>query len=300
MHPVVDQPAEDYKRHLVADFTARALRLTANRAAAGPPPGRGRRGQGDHPGRGSVNGTENARDWSALLLIHFLRDELGLTEPLGLRHLELRQLLAPLDAAPVNGVHVARRAMADGRSVRTVEGLEQDGKRMVQEGFIECHGLQCGFCTPGMMMTRWLLDHYPDPAEAEIREAISGQICRCTGYENNARSVGWAAKHPGATTQAAGGACPSAPTTTAAVTAPPRVSAGCCARRTSGSSAARALRRRRAPARMLYGAVLRSPIRTPGSWPSIPWPPKPPKVQGRHHRRDAETDKPGRDADPVR
>jgi carbon-monoxide dehydrogenase small subunit len=67
----------------------------------------------------------------------------------------------------------------------------------VQQGFIECHGLQCGFCTPGMLMTaRWLLDHHPDPGEAEIREAISGQVCRCTGYENIVRSVRWAAEHP--------------------------------------------------------------------------------------------------------
>jgi carbon-monoxide dehydrogenase small subunit len=62
---------------------------------------------------------------------------------------------------------------------------------------MEEHGLQCGFCTPGMMMTaRWLLDHDPDPDEATIREAISGQICRCTGYENIVRSVRWAAAHP--------------------------------------------------------------------------------------------------------
>ena len=68
----------------------------------------------------------------------------------------------------------------------------------MQQGFIECHGLQCGFCTPGMMMTaRWLLDHHPDPDEAQIREVISGQICRCTGYENIVRSVRWAAKHSG-------------------------------------------------------------------------------------------------------
>jgi len=81
--------------------------------------------------------------------------------------------------------------------VRTVEGLEQDGELdPVQQGFIECHGLQCGFCTPGMMMTaRWLLDHHPDPDEAQIREAISGQICRCTGYENIVRSIRWAARH---------------------------------------------------------------------------------------------------------
>ncbi len=78
----------------------------------------------------------------------------------------------------------------------TVEGLEVDGVLdPVQEGFIQCHGLQCGFCTPGMMMTaRALLDRNPDPTEAEIREAISGQICRCTGYSTIVRSIQWAAK----------------------------------------------------------------------------------------------------------
>jgi carbon-monoxide dehydrogenase small subunit len=87
--------------------------------------------------------------------------------------------------------------MADGRRVRTVEDLERDGGLdPVQQGFVTCHGLQCGFCTPGMMLTaRWLLDHNPDPSDGEIREAISGQICRCTGYENIVRSVRWAARH---------------------------------------------------------------------------------------------------------
>jgi carbon-monoxide dehydrogenase small subunit len=85
--------------------------------------------------------------------------------------------------------------MAGGRSVRTVEGLAANGKLdPVQEGFIQCHGLQCGFCTPGMMMTaRALLDRNPDPSEQEIREAISGQICRCTGYATIVRSVQYAA-----------------------------------------------------------------------------------------------------------
>jgi carbon-monoxide dehydrogenase small subunit len=88
-------------------------------------------------------------------------------------------------------------AMADGREVRTVEGLAANGRLdPVQVGFAECHGLQCGFCTPGMMMTaRWLLDHNPAPTPAEIREALSGQVCRCTGYENIVRSVLWAAEH---------------------------------------------------------------------------------------------------------
>ena len=70
--------------------------------------------------------------------------------------------------------------------------------QIVQEGFAECHGLQCGFCTPGMMLTaRWLLDHNPDPSPDEIREALSGQVCRCTGYENIVRAVRWAAQQQG-------------------------------------------------------------------------------------------------------
>ena len=86
-------------------------------------------------------------------------------------------------------------AMAEGHRVRTVEDLEQDGVLdPVQQGFIQEHGLQCGFCTPGMLMTsRALLDKNPNPSEEEIREAISGQICRCTGYSMIVRSIQWAA-----------------------------------------------------------------------------------------------------------
>ena len=81
--------------------------------------------------------------------------------------------------------------------MRTVEGLEVDGgSTRCSEGFTEEHGLQCGFCTPGMMLTaRALLDRNPHPTDAEIREAISGQICRCTGYATIVRSIRWAAEH---------------------------------------------------------------------------------------------------------
>ncbi len=87
--------------------------------------------------------------------------------------------------------------MAGGHEVRTVEGLAKGAELdPIQEGFRQCHGLQCGFCTPGMLMTcRALLDRNPDPDEDEIREAISGQICRCTGYASIVRSVKWAAAH---------------------------------------------------------------------------------------------------------
>jgi carbon-monoxide dehydrogenase small subunit len=109
-----------------------------------------------------------------------------------------------LDEVPVKSCTVLA-AMADGRRVRTVEGLaDTAGLDAVQQGFMECHGLQCGFCTPGMMMTaRWLLDHNPAPSDEQIREAISGQLCRCTGYENIVRSVRWAAEHDTARTAGA-------------------------------------------------------------------------------------------------
>jgi len=85
---------------------------------------------------------------------------------------------------------------ADGHEVQTVEGLERDGKlHPVQEGFWEQHGLQCGYCTPGMMMTSCaLLARNANPSEAEIREAISGNLCRCTGYVNIVKAIQYAAE----------------------------------------------------------------------------------------------------------
>jgi len=145
----------------------------------------------------TVNGTEYTRDVEPrLLLIHFLRDELGLTgSHWGCDTSNCGACVVWLDKTPVKSC-TALAVMADGREVRTVEGLEQAELDPVQQGFMNCHGLQCGFCTPGMMMTaRWLLDRNPDPSEQEIREAISGQICRCTGYENIVRSVRWAAEN---------------------------------------------------------------------------------------------------------
>jgi aerobic carbon-monoxide dehydrogenase small subunit len=148
----------------------------------------------------TVNGVEHARDVEArLLLIHFLRDELGLTgSHWGCDTSNCGACVVWLDETPVKSCTVLA-AMTEGRRVMTVEGLARNGALdPVQEGFSACHGLQCGFCTPGMMMTaRWLLDHNPNPTSAQVREAISGQICRCTGYENIVRSVLWAAKHDG-------------------------------------------------------------------------------------------------------
>ena len=150
----------------------------------------------------TVNDTEYAAEVEPrLLLIHFLRDQLGLTgSHWGCDTSNCGACVVWMDETPVKSCTVLA-AMADGRRVRTVEGLEHDGELdPVQQGFAECHGLQCGFCTPGMMMTaRWLLDRNPDPSAAEIREALSGQVCRCTGYENIVRSVRWAAEREAAT-----------------------------------------------------------------------------------------------------
>ena len=143
----------------------------------------------------TVNGTDYSREVEPrLLLIHFLRDELGLTgSHWGCDTSNCGACVVWLDETPVKACTVLA-VMADGRRVLTVEGLARDGQLdPVQQGFAACHGLQCGFCTPGMMLTaRWLLNRTARPTEAEIREAISGQICRCTGYENIVKSVLWA------------------------------------------------------------------------------------------------------------
>ncbi|MCW2631277.1 MAG: carbon monoxide dehydrogenase [Pseudonocardia sp.] len=145
----------------------------------------------------TVNGEDYRRDVEPrLLLVHLLRDKLRLTGThWGCDTSNCGVCVVLLDGVPVKSCTVLA-VMANGREVRTVEGLERsDGLDPVQRGFIERHGLQCGFCTSGMMMTaRWLLDHNPDPSEREIREAISGQVCRCTGYENIVRSVRRAAE----------------------------------------------------------------------------------------------------------
>jgi carbon-monoxide dehydrogenase small subunit len=144
----------------------------------------------------TVNGEQVTREIEGrLLLVHFLRDHLGLTGThWGCDTSNCGTCVVLMDGEPVKSCTVLA-AMAGGHDVRTVEGLAVDGQLdPVQQGFMQCHGLQCGFCTPGMMMTaRALLDRNPDPSETEIREAISGQICRCTGYSTIVRSVRWAA-----------------------------------------------------------------------------------------------------------
>src|SRR4030095_6869470 len=149
-----------------------------------------------HEIRVKVNGTEHkAQVESRLLLVHFLRETLSMTGThIGCDTTHCGACTVLLDGVPVKYCTVLA-VQADGRAVSTVEGLEQDGKlHAIQEGFWQEHGLQCGFCTPGMMLTSSaLLARNPDPSEAEIRQAISGNLCRCTGYVNIIKSVQYAA-----------------------------------------------------------------------------------------------------------
>jgi aerobic carbon-monoxide dehydrogenase small subunit len=145
-----------------------------------------------------VNDREHTREVEPrMLLVHYLRDELGLTGThWGCDTSNCGTCVVLMDGEPVKSCTVLA-ASAAGHEIRTVEGLERDGVLdAVQEGFTAEHGLQCGFCTPGMLMTaRALLDGNPDPTDDEIRTAISGQICRCTGYATIVRSIRWAAEH---------------------------------------------------------------------------------------------------------
>ena len=149
----------------------------------------------------SVNGIEYTREVEPrLLLVHFLRDVLRLTGThWGCDTSNCGTCVVLMDGEPVKSCTMLA-ATAERYEITTVEGLERDGVLdPVQQGFHEEHGLQCGFCTPGMMLTaRALLNRNPDPTDEEIRTAISGQICRCTGYATIVRSVRWAAEHPAA------------------------------------------------------------------------------------------------------
>jgi aerobic carbon-monoxide dehydrogenase small subunit len=152
----------------------------------------------------TVNGVEQSGDVEPrTLLVHFLRTTLGLTGThVGCDTSNCGACTVLLDGTPVKSCSMFA-VQADGRSITTVEGLKQDGQLdPIQQGFKEMHGLQCGFCTPAMMLvSKALLDDNPDPSEDDIRWALSGNLCRCTGYINIVKAVQWAAKErQGATT----------------------------------------------------------------------------------------------------
>ena len=146
----------------------------------------------------AVNGTLRAADVEPrLLLVHFLRESLELTGThVGCDTTSCGACTVLLDGTPIKSCTFLA-VQANGRAVTTVEGLMQNGTlHPVQQGFKEEHGLQCGFCTPGMMLvSAALLEENPEPSEEEIRWAISGNICRCTGYQNIVKAVQWAASN---------------------------------------------------------------------------------------------------------
>ncbi len=154
----------------------------------------------------TVNGERVTRDVEPrMLLVHFLRETLDLTGThWGCDTSNCGACVVHVDGQAVKSCTVLA-AMCEGQEIRTVEGLAQNGTLdPVQQGFHEMHALQCGFCTPGMQMTvRALLDENPDPTEQEIRTAISGAICRCTGYKNIVSAVRWAADAEAAAKQEA-------------------------------------------------------------------------------------------------
>jgi aerobic carbon-monoxide dehydrogenase small subunit len=146
----------------------------------------------------TVNGVPYQREVEPrLLLVHFLRDTLGLTGT----HVGCDTSQCGACTVAVDGETAKSCTMfavqADGASVLTVEGLASDERlHPIQAGFWEEHGLQCGFCTPGMIMAAWgLLKGNPDPDEAEIRAALDGNLCRCTGYEHIVNAVQHAARN---------------------------------------------------------------------------------------------------------
>jgi carbon-monoxide dehydrogenase small subunit len=144
----------------------------------------------------TVNGQQESADVPArTLLVHWIRDSLQLTGThVGCDTSSCGACTVLLDGKPIKSCTVFA-VQTDGRNVTTVEGMQQNGQlHPVQEGFKEEHGLQCGFCTPGMMLVAAaLLEEKPKPTEEEIRWAISGNLCRCTGYQNIVKAIQWAA-----------------------------------------------------------------------------------------------------------
>ena len=152
------------------------------------------------PAKVAVRMTVNGVDYAAeveprLLLVHFLRDNLGLTGThVGCDTSQCGSCVVYLNGDTVKSCTVLA-VQADGGQVQTIEGLATDGQYdPVQQGFWEMHGLQCGYCTPGMIMSAHsLLQRTPNPSEEEIRHALEGNLCRCTGYQNIVKAIQYAA-----------------------------------------------------------------------------------------------------------
>ena len=144
----------------------------------------------------TINGAEVSAEVEArTLLIHFLREDLGISGPhIGCETSHCGACTIDLDGKSVKSCTLFA-VQADGAELTTVEGLAQGGAlHPLQEAFVEEHGLQCGYCTPGMLIRSWrLLQDNPNPTDGEIRAGISGNLCRCTGYQNIVKAVRHAA-----------------------------------------------------------------------------------------------------------
>jgi aerobic carbon-monoxide dehydrogenase small subunit len=153
----------------------------------------------------TVNGQQTSAEVEPrLLLVHYLRDVLGLTGThIGCDTSQCGACTVHLDGVGVKSCTVFA-VQADGHEVRTIEGMATDGQlHPLQEGFWEEHGLQCGYCTPGMIMSAAdLLQRNADPSEEEIRKALKGNLCRCTGYQHIVNAVLYAARKGGGTGEA--------------------------------------------------------------------------------------------------
>ncbi|MBI3360380.1 MAG: (2Fe-2S)-binding protein [Chloroflexi bacterium] len=145
----------------------------------------------------TVNGVKRTQEVEPrLLLVHFLRDAVGLTGTnVGCDTSQCGSCTVLMDGAAVKSCTVLAM-QADGSSVTTIDGLAQNGNlHAVQNAFWEKHGLQCGFCTPGMILTAVdMLQRNPHPTEEEIRQGLEGNICRCTGYQNIVKAIQFAAE----------------------------------------------------------------------------------------------------------
>jgi carbon-monoxide dehydrogenase small subunit len=145
----------------------------------------------------TVNGTAYSNEVEPrLLLVHYLRDVLGLTGThIGCDTTQCGACTIVMDGMAVKSCTIFA-VQVDGRNLTTVEGLAKNGElHPIQEGFWEEHGLQCGYCTPGMIMTTWdLLENNKNPSEEEIRRHLHGNLCRCTGYQHIVNAVQYAAK----------------------------------------------------------------------------------------------------------
>jgi len=157
----------------------------------------------------NVNGTRQEHDVEPrLLLVHYLREVVGLTGTnVGCDTSSCGACTVLVDGESVKSCTVLA-VQADGAAITTIEGLATDGQmHPMQQAFQEHHGLQCGYCTPGMVLAAVsLLEEHPDPSEAEVREGLEGNLCRCTGYHNIVQAVLAAAKTPAGKKKAPAGA----------------------------------------------------------------------------------------------